>query len=87
MIRKIYINNLVLKLYSQLPRIKYPLDLNEVLSLIPNCKLMSYQKFADINHSQIILNYTIYLLFSQHIKIKIDNLLRKNIYGKEIAFR
>ena len=53
MIRRIYINNLVLKLYSQLPRIKYPLDLNEVLSLIPNCKLMSYQKFADINHCSV----------------------------------
>lgn len=53
MIRKFYINNLVLKLYSQLPRIKYPLDLNEVLSLIPNCKLMSYQKFADINHCSV----------------------------------
>ena len=53
MIRKIYINNLVLKLYSQLPRIKYPLNLNEVLSLIPNCKLMSYQKFADINHCSV----------------------------------
>ena len=53
MIRKIYINNLVLKLYSQLPRIKYPLDLNEVLSLIPNCKLMSYQKFADINRCSV----------------------------------
>lgn len=53
MIRKIYINNLVLKLYSQLPRIKYPLDLNEVLSLIPNCKLMSYQKFADINNCSV----------------------------------
>lgn len=53
MIRRIYINNLVLKLYSQLPRITYPLDLNEVLSLIPNCKLMSYQKFADINHCSV----------------------------------
>lgn len=53
MIRKIYINNLVLNLYSQLPRIKYPLDLNEVLSLIPNCKLMSYQKFADINNCSV----------------------------------
>lgn len=53
MIRRIYINNLVLKLYSQLPRIKYPLDLNEVLSLIPNCKLMSYQKFADINNCSV----------------------------------
>ena len=53
MIRKIYINNLVLNLYSQLPRIKYPLDLNEVLSLIPNCKLMSYQKFADINRCSV----------------------------------
>lgn len=53
MIRKFYINNLVLKLYSQLPRIKYPLDLNEILSLIPNCKLMSYQNFADINHCSV----------------------------------
>ena len=53
MIRRIYINNLVLKLYSQISRIKYPLDLNEVLSLIPNCKIMPYQKFADINHCSV----------------------------------
>lgn len=53
MIRKIHINNLVLKLYSQLPQIKFPLQLDEVLLLMPNCKYMSYQKFAQINNCSV----------------------------------
>lgn len=53
MIRRIHINNLVLKLYSQLPQIKFPIQLDEILSLIPNCKCMSYQKFAQINNCSV----------------------------------
>lgn len=53
MIRRIYINNLVLKLYSQLAQIKFPLNLDEILRLIPNCKRMSYQKFAQINQCTV----------------------------------
>lgn len=53
MIRYIYINNLVLKIYSMLPQITFPLDIQEVIKLIPNCRYMSYQKFAKINNYSI----------------------------------
>ena len=53
MIRYIYINNLVLKIYSMLPQITFPLDVQEVIKLIPNCRYMSYQKFAKINNCSI----------------------------------
>ena len=53
MIRHAYINNLVLSIYSELPVIKFPLDLKQVLPLIPRCKYMSYQRFAQINHCSI----------------------------------
>lgn len=53
MIRYIYINNLVLKIYSMLPQITFPLDIQEVIKLIPNCRYMSYQKFAKINNCSI----------------------------------
>ena len=53
MIRRIHINNLVLKLYSQLPQIQFPLQLDRILPLMPNCKYMSYQKFAQINNCTV----------------------------------
>lgn len=53
MIRYIYINNLVLQIYSMLPRITFPLDVQEVIKFIPNCRYMSYQKFAQINNCSI----------------------------------
>ena len=53
MIRKTHINNLVLNLYRQLPTIQFPFSINNVFLLIPNCKFMSYQKFANINHCSI----------------------------------
>lgn len=53
MIRKIHINNLVLNLYRRLPAIQFPISMNDIFLLIPNCKFMSYQKFADINHCSI----------------------------------
>lgn len=53
MIRKHYINNLVLNIYRQLPEISFPISMNQVFSLIPNCKFMSYQRFAQINNCTI----------------------------------
>lgn len=53
MIRYTYINNLVLQVYSMLPKIIFPLNLQEVIKLIPNCRYMSYQKFSEINNCSI----------------------------------
>ena len=53
MIRYNYINNQVLKIYSMLPNISFPLNINNVLNLIPDCKYMSYQKFAQISNCTI----------------------------------
>ncbi|MBQ2395668.1 MAG: ImmA/IrrE family metallo-endopeptidase [Bacteroidales bacterium] len=53
MIRYIYINNVVLRIYSMLSYIQFPISIKEVINLIPNCKYMSYQKFAQINNCTI----------------------------------
>lgn len=53
MIRYAYVNNQVLKIYSMLPIIKFPLDVKEVIHYIPNCRYMSYQQFAKINQCSI----------------------------------
>ena len=49
MIRYNYVKNQILKIYSALSKICFPLDINEVINIIPNCRYMSYQKFAEIN--------------------------------------
>lgn len=53
MVRYIYINNLVLQIYSMLPQITFPLNVQEVIKLIPNCRYMSYQEFSKINNCSI----------------------------------
>lgn len=53
MIRYAYINNQILNIYSMLPSIKFPLDINDIIKYIPNCKYMSYQQFAEINECSI----------------------------------
>lgn len=53
MIRYTYINNLVLGIYNALPTIKFPMDIKEVIKCIPNCRYMSYQKFAEISHCSL----------------------------------
>ena len=53
MIRYAYINNQVLNIYLMLPTISFPLNISEVLKLIPDCKYMSYQKFAQISNCSI----------------------------------
>lgn len=53
MIRYTYINNLVLSIYNTLPIIQFPIDVKEVIKYIPNCRYMSYQQFAEVNHCSI----------------------------------
>lgn len=53
MIRYAFINNQVLNIYLQMPKIKFPLDIQSVIDYLPNCRYMSYQKFAEINNCSI----------------------------------
>ena len=53
MIRYLFINNSVLQIYSRLPQIEYPLDVNQVIALLPNCRFMTYDKFAEINNCSV----------------------------------
>ena len=53
MIRYSYINNIVLKIYETMPKIKYPLNIKEVIDFLPNCRYLSYQEFAKLNHCTI----------------------------------
>ena len=53
MIRKVYIDNLVLQIYRQLPAISFPISIAEVFKLFPNCKYMSYQKFAQVTNCSV----------------------------------
>lgn len=53
MIRYLFINNSVLQIYSQLPQIEYPLDVNQVIALLPKCRFMTYDKFAEINNCSV----------------------------------
>lgn len=53
MIRYTYINNLVLSIYNTLPTIQFPIDVKEIIKHIPNCRYMSYQQFAEVNHCSI----------------------------------
>ena len=53
MIRYAYVNNQILKIYSMLPIISFPINIEEIVSLMPNCRYMSYQQFAKINQCSI----------------------------------
>lgn len=53
MIRRAYIERLVLDIYKSMPELKFPIDLNVVTSLLPNCRLMSYQKLAAATETSI----------------------------------
>ena len=48
MIRRRFIEQNVLNIYKHLPEIKFPIRLMEIISLIPNCRFMSYQELADL---------------------------------------
>ena len=49
MIRYAYICNQVLQLYKKLPSIKFPLDPRLFFEQMDNCKIMTYNKFAELN--------------------------------------
>lgn len=49
MIRYTYVNQVVLNVYSRLPRIEFPLRISDVIDQIPNCRHMSYQEFASVS--------------------------------------
>lgn len=53
MIRYTYVNNQVLKIYSMLKTIRFPLNIKDVIQCIPNCRYMSYQQFAKLNQCSI----------------------------------
>lgn len=53
MIRYTFINNQVLNIYLQMPKIEFPFDIQSVISYMPNCRYMSYQKFAEINNCSL----------------------------------
>lgn len=77
MIRYAFINNLVLQVYSVMPKIQFPINVKEVIKYIPNCRYMSYQEFSKINNCS--LNDTIQLCESKsgctHYDIKNDRYL------------
>lgn len=52
-IRYAYINQLVLKTYSSLRNVEFPIKTVEIVDLIPNCKYISYQEFAGINNCSV----------------------------------
>lgn len=53
MIRYNHINNLILNIYRSMPYIQFPINLQEVIRTISNCRYLSYQEFASINHCSI----------------------------------
>jgi len=48
-IRYAFIHDKVLNIYRSLPTVTFPININQILSTMPNCRIMSYQKFAQIN--------------------------------------
>lgn len=52
-IRYAFINRQILRIYSALPAIKFPIDIKDIIDLIPNCKYMSYQEFAKLNECSV----------------------------------
>lgn len=49
MIRYNYINRLVLQIYFSMDKIIFPINPIEIINKLPNCRYLSYQKFAEIN--------------------------------------
>lgn len=53
MVRRPFIENQILNIYKALPNICFPLDIQNIIDVLPNCRLMSYQKFAEINQCTV----------------------------------
>lgn len=53
MIRRAYINNQVLSIYRNLESLVFPINPQDVIKLIPNCRYLSYQQMAAISDTSI----------------------------------
>lgn len=53
MIRYAYICNQVLQLYRTLPKIEFPINPQHFFNQLPNCRLMTYEDFANLNHCSL----------------------------------
>lgn len=53
MIRYPYICNQVLQIYRQMEKIAFPIEPDQIISSLPNCKLLSYQQFAAMNQCSV----------------------------------
>ena len=53
MIRYAYIAHQVFQLYKQMPIIQFPINPKQLFLLIPNCRILTYQRFAEVNNCSI----------------------------------
>ena len=53
MIRYAFVNNQILRIYRSLPCIKFPINVKDIISLIPNCRYMSYEQFARLSNCSV----------------------------------
>lgn len=49
MLRHAYINQLVLSIYRELPIVSFPINPQDIIKHISNCRYMSYQQFMKLN--------------------------------------
>jgi len=49
MIRYSFLQHKMLQLYKELSKIEYPMNPDLLFKLLPNCRIMSYQSFAQLN--------------------------------------
>lgn len=49
MVRYAYICSQILQIYRAMDSIRFPIKPRQLISRIPNCRVMSFQKFAEIN--------------------------------------
>lgn len=53
MIRYPYIYNQVLQIYRQMDHIRFPIEPDRIILGLPNCRLLTYEQFAQINRCSI----------------------------------
>ena len=54
MVRYRYIEKLVYELYRDMPEIKFPLNLETVVDMIPNCRHTSYQRVSCVSRRSML---------------------------------
>jgi hypothetical protein len=53
MIRYAYICSQILQIYRTMDKIRFPITPRSLIAQVPNCRVMSYQKFAEINNCKL----------------------------------